>query len=148
MAMPNGPNDTSKAFKVPGFAGQVGFISSMTEHFCGSCNRLRITADGNLKVCLFGNAEVSLRDEMRSDKTEEELIEVISVAVKRKKKQHAGKHKITVYQNTFLYVTQNALTITKPYFDSTSAKSLSYRFLISHKNKFAETYLSQCFRVF
>lgn len=37
-------------FKVPGFKGQVGFITSMSEHFCGSCNRLRITADGNLKV--------------------------------------------------------------------------------------------------
>lgn len=90
-AMSNGPNDTSKAFRVPGFAGQVGFISSMTDHFCGSCNRLRITADGNLKVCLFGNAEVSLRDALRKNKTEEELVDVISGAIKRKKKQHAGK---------------------------------------------------------
>lgn len=49
-ALPNGPNDTSKAYAVPGHVGQVGFITSMTEHFCGSCNRLRITADGNLKV--------------------------------------------------------------------------------------------------
>lgn len=44
------PNDTSKAWKVPGFVGQVGFITSMSEHFCGSCNRVRLTADGNLKV--------------------------------------------------------------------------------------------------
>ncbi|KAK3800991.1 hypothetical protein RRG08_001238 [Elysia crispata] len=51
------PNDTSKAYGVPGFAGQVGFITSMSEHFCGTCNRLRMTADGNLKVCLHGNAE-------------------------------------------------------------------------------------------
>lgn len=50
VPMENAPNDTSKAFKVPNFTGQVGFITSMTEHFCGSCNRLRITADGNLKV--------------------------------------------------------------------------------------------------
>lgn len=49
----DGPNDTSKAFKVPGFAGQIGFITSMSEHFCGSCNRLRLTADGNLKVLLM-----------------------------------------------------------------------------------------------
>jgi len=59
------PNDTSKTFQVPGFEGRIGFITSMTDHFCGSCNRLRITADGNLKVCLFGNAEVSLRDMLR-----------------------------------------------------------------------------------
>ena len=37
----------------------------MTQSFCGSCNRLRITSDGNLKVCLFGNAEISLRDIIR-----------------------------------------------------------------------------------
>lgn len=58
-------NDTSKTFEVPGFAGRVGFITSMTHNFCGTCNRLRITGDGNLKVCLFGNAEVSLRDIIR-----------------------------------------------------------------------------------
>lgn len=39
-----------QAYKVPDFQGQVSFITSMSEHFCGSCNRLRITADGNLKV--------------------------------------------------------------------------------------------------
>ena len=37
----------------------------MTENFCGSCNRLRLTADGNLKVCLFGNTELNLRDPLR-----------------------------------------------------------------------------------
>ena len=59
------PNDTSKGYKVPGFKGQVGFITSMSENFCSSCNRLRLTADGNLKVCLFGNTEISLRDYLR-----------------------------------------------------------------------------------
>ena len=58
-------NDTSKTYKVPGFVGRIGFITSMTHNFCGTCNRLRITSDGNLKVCLFGNAEVSLRDILR-----------------------------------------------------------------------------------
>jgi GTP 3',8-cyclase len=58
-------NDTSKVFEIPGFVGRVGFITSMTHNFCGTCNRLRITSDGNLKVCLFGNAEVSLRDILR-----------------------------------------------------------------------------------
>ncbi|CAI9731655.1 cofactor biosynthesis 1 isoform X2 [Octopus vulgaris] len=46
------PNDTSKAFKIPGFEGQIGFITSMSNHFCGSCNRLRLTANGNLKKYL------------------------------------------------------------------------------------------------
>lgn len=118
------PNDTSKTFQVPGFAGRIGFITSMTEHFCGSCNRLRITSDGNLKVCLFGNSEVSLRDMLRSNfnngapideqaweamkqvemdryegrtkgslgwqEKEAELLNVIGMAVKRKKEKHAG----------------------------------------------------------
>ncbi|KAK8190277.1 uncharacterized protein BKA78DRAFT_252025 [Phyllosticta capitalensis] len=60
-------NDTSKSWQIPGFVGKVGFITSMTHNFCGTCNRLRITSDGNLKVCLFGNTEVSLRDILRKD---------------------------------------------------------------------------------
>ena len=118
-------NDTSKTYKIPGFVGRVGFITSMTHNFCGTCNRLRITSDGNLKVCLFGNAEVSLRDIMRepnkgkpfdevameamkqleSDRREGlqgdtgafgvseremKLLDVIGMAVKRKKEKHAG----------------------------------------------------------
>lgn len=62
----------------------------MSNHFCDTCNRLRITADGNLKVCLFGNTEVSLRDAIRNDCNEDDLVALISAAVKRKKKQHAG----------------------------------------------------------
>ena len=61
----DGPNETSKTYEIPGFVGKLGFITSMTHNFCGTCNRLRITSDGNLKVCLFGNAEVSLRDILR-----------------------------------------------------------------------------------
>ena len=93
------PNDTSKMYAVPGFAGRVGFITSMSEHFCGTCNRLRLTADGNLKVCLFGNAEVSLRDALRQGMKEEELVEIIGAAVKRKKKQHAGMMNLTTMKN-------------------------------------------------
>ncbi|XP_041107063.1 molybdenum cofactor biosynthesis protein 1 isoform X3 [Polyodon spathula] len=88
--LPAGGTDTAKTYKVPGFQGQVGFITSMSEHFCGSCNRLRITADGNLKVCLFGNVEVSLRDCLRSGAGEEELLQIIGAAVGRKKRQHAA----------------------------------------------------------
>ncbi|GJP36487.1 hypothetical protein CLOM_g20991 [Closterium sp. NIES-68] len=52
------PSDTAKNFQVPGFAGSVSVISSMTSHFCSGCTRLRLLADGNLKVCLFGPNEV------------------------------------------------------------------------------------------
>ncbi|KAK3949036.1 hypothetical protein QBC32DRAFT_267610 [Pseudoneurospora amorphoporcata] len=74
-------NDTSKTFQVPGFAGKVGFITSMTHNFCGTCNRLRITSDGNIKVCLFDNTEVSLRDIVRKinhgEPIDEEAFEVM-----------------------------------------------------------------------
>ncbi|KAM9317364.1 molybdenum cofactor biosynthesis protein 1 isoform 1-T1 [Gastrophryne carolinensis] len=90
---------TSKGYRVPNFQGQIGFITSMSEHFCGSCNRLRITADGNLKVCLFGNSEVSLRDCLRTGVSEEELLQIIGAAVGRKKKQHAGMFNISQMKN-------------------------------------------------
>lgn len=128
------PNDTSKTFKVPGFLGRIGFITSMTENFCGSCNRLRITSDGNLKVCLFGNSEVSLRDILResnngepinehameamkqlemdrsqrlpgntgalgTSERESRLLEVIGMAVKRKKEKHAGIGELETMKN-------------------------------------------------
>ncbi|KZF24022.1 molybdopterin cofactor [Xylona heveae TC161] len=127
-------NDTSKTYQVPGFPGRVGFITSMTHNFCGTCNRLRITSDGNLKVCLFGNSEVSLRDLLRKDNSgnpldeeafealkevemnrqqglagpngpmswaerENELLEVIGMAVKRKKERHAGMGELENMKN-------------------------------------------------
>nr|DBA27360.1 TPA: hypothetical protein GDO54_011519 [Pyxicephalus adspersus] len=97
--LPTEMSSTSKAYRVPNFQGQIGFITSMSEHFCGSCNRLRITADGNLKVCLFGNSEVSLRDLLRSGASEEKLIQIIGAAVGRKKKQHAGMFSISQMKN-------------------------------------------------
>ncbi|XP_075551839.1 molybdenum cofactor biosynthesis protein 1-like isoform X1 [Dermacentor variabilis] len=93
------PNHTSKLFRVPGWTGKIGFITSMTEHFCGTCNRLRITADGNLKVCLFGGDEVSLRDAIRGKATPDELLSLIGSAVLRKKFSHAGMDKLSTLRN-------------------------------------------------
>ena len=92
-------NDTSKAWKVPGYQGQLGFITSMSQHFCGTCNRLRITADGNLKVCLFGNTEVSLRDALRGGSCREEMLDIVEAAVKRKKPKHAGMMNLSKMKN-------------------------------------------------
>lgn len=50
----------ARYFRLPGHAGTVGFISSMSDHFCGDCNRLRLTADGRLKSCLFSGDEVEV----------------------------------------------------------------------------------------
>ncbi|XP_060856172.1 molybdenum cofactor biosynthesis protein 1 isoform X2 [Metopolophium dirhodum] len=78
-----------KMYRVPGFAGSIGFISSMTDDYCDSCNRLRLMADGNLKACLFQNNEISLRDPLRQGASDEELLDIISNAVKDKKRKHA-----------------------------------------------------------
>ncbi|KAI9730256.1 MAG: hypothetical protein M1834_006020 [Cirrosporium novae-zelandiae] len=137
-------NDTSKTFEVPGFQGRVGFITSMTHNFCGTCNRLRITGDGNLKVCLFGNNEVSLRDLLRKgnegkpideeameaikqvemeriaaggssgplgwSEREQELLEVIGMAVKRKKERHAGMGELEHMKNRPMILIGNTAT--------------------------------------
>ncbi|KAM6367943.1 molybdenum cofactor biosynthesis protein 1 isoform 3-T3 [Alca torda] len=107
--LPCEASSTAKSYKVPHFQGQISFITSMSEHFCGSCNRLRITADGNLKVCLFGNSEVSLRDHLRSGASEEELVQIIGAAVGRKKKQHAGMFNISQMKNRPMILIEPAL---------------------------------------
>ncbi|XP_063884860.1 molybdenum cofactor biosynthesis protein 1-like isoform X1 [Scylla paramamosain] len=109
------PNDTSKAYKVPGFVGQIGFITSMSDNFCGSCNRLRLTADGNLKVCLFGAAEVSLRDAMRRGCADEELLEVVGAAVGRKRRQHAGMQNLARLKNRPMILIGTNLCVTSTY---------------------------------
>lgn len=86
-------NETSKVFKSPAMAGSIGFISSISDNFCSGCNRLRVTSDGSLKVCLFGKEETSLRDLMRNGATDPELIKAISSALYRKQKQHAGEYR-------------------------------------------------------
>lgn len=59
----NGP---ARTFRIPGALGTIGFISPLSEHFCQSCNRLRLTSDGKLRSCLVIPNEVSLRDAVRS----------------------------------------------------------------------------------
>ena len=93
------PNETARSYRIPNYQGTVSFISSMTNHFCGTCNRLRLTADGNLKVCLFGNSEVSLRDILRSGASDEELVQTIRSAVQRKKAAHAGMYELAESKN-------------------------------------------------
>ncbi|KAG9446312.1 hypothetical protein H6P81_012440 [Aristolochia fimbriata] len=84
------PSDTAKNFRIDGHCGRISFITSMTEHFCAGCNRLRILADGSFKVCLFGPSEVSLRDPLRGGVDDSGLKEIIGAAVKKKKAAHAG----------------------------------------------------------
>jgi len=72
------------------YAGRVGFITSMSSHFCGTCNRLRVTADGQLKVCLFGADGLNILSLMRDGYTDKAIIEQLGQAVKQKKAALGG----------------------------------------------------------
>ncbi|MBO6574259.1 MAG: GTP 3',8-cyclase MoaA [Rhodothermales bacterium] len=85
-----GANAVSTDWRIPGARGTVGFISSMTDKFCGSCNRIRLTADGRLRNCLFGQDGVSLRDALRAGATDAELEQLVASTVRAKKAAHAG----------------------------------------------------------
>ncbi|KAJ7949082.1 cyclic pyranopterin monophosphate synthase, mitochondrial [Quillaja saponaria] len=93
------PTDTAKNFCIGGHQGTVSFIKSMTEHFCAGCNRLRLLAGGNFKVCLFGPSEVSLRDPLCLSAEDHELREIIGAELKRKKASHAGMFDIAKTAN-------------------------------------------------
>jgi len=92
-------SDVSKVYQVPGHVGHVGFITSMSDHFCSSCNRTRITADGNFKVCLFGNTEVNLRDLLREHSDDNVLVDAIAKGVSNKKERHAGMNVLATSKN-------------------------------------------------
>ncbi|KAJ7751208.1 hypothetical protein DFH07DRAFT_868934 [Mycena maculata] len=104
---PDELNDTARTWKIPGYTGNFGFISSMSDHFCATCNRLRITADGQIKVCLFDAKEVSLRDEMRGGATDGELLGIIGQAVLGKQEKHVGMQDIDVQTNRPMILIDN-----------------------------------------
>lgn len=81
----NGP---AKYFRFPGAQGTIGFISSVTEHICISCNRLRLTADGRLRPCLLSDKEIDLRGPLQQGASQDELKELIKKAVASKPQGH------------------------------------------------------------
>ena len=81
------PNDTTRSFKINDAKGSFGIISSITNPFCDSCNRIRLTADGKIKNCLFSNKELDLLSAFRKNKP---LHPLILQSIENKKAQHAG----------------------------------------------------------
>ncbi|MGW8272136.1 MAG: GTP 3',8-cyclase MoaA [Thermodesulfovibrionales bacterium] len=74
----------AKYFRLPGAEGVLGFISSMTHHFCTDCNRLRMTADGKIRPCLFSETEIDLKTPMRRGVPDEEIERILRIAVEIK----------------------------------------------------------------
>lgn len=78
----------AKLCKLPGATGRVGFIAPISWHFCGSCNRLRLTADGKIKTCLFSQEEIDIKTPLRTGATQEEIINIFGQAVANKPSGH------------------------------------------------------------
>lgn len=81
----NGP---ARSYRLPGARGTVGFISQITNDMCLQCNRLRLTADGQLRPCLMADGEVDLRTPLRNGATDEEIADLFRMTVLHKPKEH------------------------------------------------------------
>ncbi|MDQ6815693.1 MAG: GTP 3',8-cyclase MoaA [Bacteroidota bacterium] len=79
-------SSTSVNYKIPGYKGSFGIIPSFSRTFCGTCNRVRLSATGELRTCLYGPAAVNLRDVMRSGASEKEIEQQILEAVSMRAK--------------------------------------------------------------
>ena len=78
MPLPARPGDgPARRYKIEGAKGELGFISHVSDHFCPSCNRLRLTADGHLRPCLLSDIEVDIKGPLRSGATDDEVREII-----------------------------------------------------------------------
>ncbi|SHI85146.1 GTP 3',8-cyclase MoaA [Algibacter luteus] len=100
VRLQDAPNDTSKNYKIEGYKGSFAIISSVTNPFCDSCNRLRLTANGQLKNCLFSSTESDLLTTLRTGNTIEP---VIQKAVQAKFKIRGGMDTLEKLQQPKLH---------------------------------------------
>jgi GTP 3',8-cyclase len=90
--LPREPSSTARVFRFRDGRGEVGFISPVSEPFCADCNRIRLTAEGKLRTCLFSLHETDLRGPLRDGADDDELEGIIRDAVWRKElKHHVGE---------------------------------------------------------
>jgi cyclic pyranopterin phosphate synthase len=81
------------------FMGTVSFITSMSDHFCGSCNRIRLTVDGSIKSCLFHPAEINLRSALRINASDDAIAEMIYSAISAKPYGHPSAEELVTIEN-------------------------------------------------
>jgi GTP 3',8-cyclase len=87
----NGP---ARHYRFPNALGKIGIISPISEHFCNTCNRLRVTADGKLRTCLFSSEETDIKTPLRQGASDKEIMEQIQAAIKHKPERHELDHRI------------------------------------------------------
>ncbi len=85
---PREPSATARVYRFADGRGRIGFINPVSEPFCSDCNRIRLTADGRLRTCLFSLHETDLRGPMRAGASDDDLEELIRAAVWRKELKH------------------------------------------------------------
>jgi cyclic pyranopterin phosphate synthase len=94
------PNDTAKNFKIKSYLGSFAIITSVTNPFCSTCNRIRLTADGKLKNCLFSNSETSLLETLRAG---DSILPLIQQNLLSKKAVRGGMDDDAKFQNPDLF---------------------------------------------
>jgi cyclic pyranopterin phosphate synthase len=91
-AEPREPSATARTYRFADGHGKIGFINPVSEPFCADCNRIRLTADGRLRTCLFSLRETDLRAPLRAGADDRELEQIVRDAVWRKElKHHVGE---------------------------------------------------------
>jgi cyclic pyranopterin phosphate synthase len=85
---PREPSATACTYRFADGRGRIGFVNPVSEPFCGDCNRIRLTADGRLRTCLFSLNETDLRGPLRAGASDDELEQIVRDAVWRKELKH------------------------------------------------------------
>ncbi|MDX6659213.1 MAG: 3,8-cyclase, partial [Solirubrobacteraceae bacterium] len=89
---PREPSATARVYRFRDGRGEIGFINPVSEPFCADCNRIRLTAEGKLRTCLFSLHETDLRGPLREGASDDELERIVREAVWRKElKHHVGE---------------------------------------------------------
>ena len=86
--LPREPSSTARLFRFRDGRGEIGFVNPVSDPFCSDCNRIRLTADGRLRTCLFSAGETDLRDPLRAGASDDELEAIVRDAVWRKELKH------------------------------------------------------------
>jgi cyclic pyranopterin phosphate synthase len=84
----------AQMYTIEGAQGRLGFISALSDHFCATCNRLRLTPDGKLRTCLFSDAEVDLKTKVRQGCSDDALADIINEAIISKPRKHHATEQV------------------------------------------------------
>ena len=88
VELPAKASSTARRFRFADGAGELGFVNPVSEPFCSSCDRIRLTADGQLRTCLFSRREWDLKEPLRAGASDAELTQLLRFAVQHKELKH------------------------------------------------------------